>query len=137
MPDISAGIFRPPNIPYGIDAPNGGIRTFYERYSDELFRQAFSYIPQRSVSDSTKAAAIRIKERIPSIKIILEAHDGLLFSIPTFRVDTYAPIIIEEMERPIDFTKCSISRELKLVIPCELEIGLNYQELKKLELKAA
>jgi len=124
-------------LPYGIDAPHGGIRTFFERYGDELHRQAFSYLPQRAVSDSTKAAAIRIKERIPSIKIILEAHDGLLFSIPTFRVDTYAPIIVEEMERPIDFRRCSLARDCDLIIPCELEIGLNYQELHKYELKAA
>ena len=124
-------------LPYGIDAPHGGIRTFFERYSDELFRQAFSYLPQRAVSDNTKAAALRIKQRIPSIKIILEAHDGLLFSVPISRVDEYAPIITEEMERPIDFTHCSLSRDLKLVVPCELEIGVNYQELRKYELKAA
>jgi hypothetical protein len=124
-------------LPYGIDAPHGGIRTFFERWGDELFRQAFSYIPQRAVSDNTKSAALRIKERIPTIKIVMEAHDGLLFSIPKTRVDRYAEIIREEMERPIDFRQCSLSRDVDLSIPCDVEIGPNYMELEKMRKKVA
>ena len=122
--------------PSGIKSNIGGIRTFYERWGDELFRQAFSYIPQRAVSDNTKVAALRIKARIPTIKIVLEAHDGLLFSVPEDRVHTFAPIIREEMERPIDFTQCSLKRGF-LSIPCDVEIGPNYQQLEKFSLKAA
>jgi uracil-DNA glycosylase family 4 len=69
-------------IPYGIDSPCGGKRTFFERMGEDLFRQGFSYLPQRAVSDNTKAAALRIRDRIPLIKIVMEAHDALLFSIP-------------------------------------------------------
>jgi DNA polymerase-1 len=117
-------------VPYGLDVTIGGRRTFFERWGDELFRQAFSYIPQRAVSDNTKAAAIRIKRRIPTIKIIMEAHDALLFSIPRNQLQAYTLIIKEEMERPIDFTHCSLPRH-ELIIPCELEIGENYLEMKK------
>jgi len=123
-------------LPYGIDAPRGGVRTFFERWGDDLFRQAYSYIPQRAVSDNTKMAALRIKKRIPCIRIVLEAHDGLLFCIPNKRIQEYGGIIQEEMERPIDFSRCSLPRH-ELVIPCELEIGMNYMELNKLALKAA
>jgi uracil-DNA glycosylase family 4 len=117
-------------LPYGVDASIGGKRTFFERYGEELFRQGFSYIPQRAVSDNTKAAAIRIRERIPSIKIVMESHDALLFSMPVSRKIKYIPIIKEEMERPIDFSCCSISRR-ELIIPCEIEIGSNYRDLSK------
>jgi DNA polymerase I len=117
-------------IPYGIDSPIGGKRTFYERWGDELFRMAFSYIPQRAVSDNTKAAALRVRSRIHGIRIIVESHDALLFSIAEREVDAIAPIIKEEFERPIRFEDCSLPRE-NLVIPCELEIGYNYQELSK------
>ncbi|MGH2575050.1 MAG: DNA polymerase, partial [Ignavibacteria bacterium] len=55
-------------LPYGIDSPIGGKRTFFERWDEELFRQGFSYLPQRAVSDNTKAAALRIKERISGIR---------------------------------------------------------------------
>lgn len=117
-------------LPYGIDSPTGGKRTFFERWGEELFRQAFSYIPQRTVSDNTKAAAIRIRTQIPTIKIVMESHDALLFSIPISKVPTYAPIIKKEMERPINFSQCSLKRR-SLKIPCELETGKNYRDLSK------
>lgn len=117
-------------IPYGFNSCVGGRRQFLERWGDELFRQAYAYIPQRAISDNTKGAGIRIKERIPTIKIVLESHDSLLFSMRRSLVPLYAPIIRQEMERPIDFRTCCIPRR-ELVIPCELEIGDNYQELSK------
>lgn len=117
-------------LPYGVDAPIGGKRTFFERFGEELFRQGFSYLPQRAVSDNTKAAAIRIRQRIPGIKIVMESHDALLFSIPKSRVIGNSIVIKQEMERPIDFSHCSISRR-ELIIPCEIETGINYRDLRK------
>jgi uracil-DNA glycosylase family 4 len=117
-------------IPYGLDVPIGGKRTFYERWGEELNRMAFSYIPQRAVSDNTKMAALRIRERIPGIKIPMESHDALLFSIPVSKLMLWTPIIREEMERPIDFSTCSLPRR-ELSIPCEIETGHNYRDFKK------
>lgn len=117
-------------LPYGVPAAMGGRRTFFERMGEELYRQAFSYIPQRAVSDNTKAAGLRIKQRIPGIKCVMEAHDALLFSIPISKVKEQSIIIREEMERPIDFSRCSIKRH-ELVIPCDVETGKNYRDLKK------
>jgi uracil-DNA glycosylase family 4 len=117
-------------LPYGINAKTGGKRQFFERWGDELFREAFAYIPQRAVSDNTKAAALRIRQSHPWIKIILEAHDALLCSAPTQFVQEAAGILRQEMERPIDFSTCSLPRR-SLVIPADVEIGDNYMELKK------
>jgi uracil-DNA glycosylase family 4 len=117
-------------IPFGMGLRTGGRRMFFERWGEDLFRQAFSYIPQRAVTDNTKAAGIRIKERIPLIKIVMESHDALLFSIPDSKVKEYCPIIKEEFERVIDFSTCSLPRR-ELIIPCEIETGKNYRDLKK------
>lgn len=117
-------------LPFGIDAESGGTRTFFERTGDELNRQSLSYIPQRSISDNTKAAALRIRKRIHGIKIVMEAHDGLLFCIPKIKLAEYSLIIREEMERPISFHKCSLPRRY-LKIPCDIEVGENYENLKK------
>ena len=117
-------------IPWGLDVPLGGKRTFYERWGDELFRQAFSYLPQRTVSDNTKMAALRIKTRIPEIKIVMESHDALLFCSPIAKRAEWIPIVKQEMERPIDFSRCSLPRR-KLKIPCEIEYGKNYRDLSK------
>src|SRR6185503_7240224 len=103
-------------------------RIFYERFGEELFRQAFSYIPQRAVSDNTKAAALRIRERARWIKIIVEAHDALLVQVPIERQNEAGLILKEEFERPIRFDTCSLPRR-DLIIPAELEVGSNYYEL--------
>lgn len=116
-------------IPFGFDSPVGGRRQFFERWGEELFREAFSYIPQRSISDNTKGAGIRIRERSPGIKIVMESHDSLLFCIRKSKLAEWLPIIKQEMERPIDFRTCCIQRR-PIVIPCEIEIGNNYQDLK-------
>lgn len=117
-------------LPYGIDAERGGIRIFYERWGDDLFREAFSYLPQRTVSDNTKAAGIRIKKKFKEAKIILEAHDALLFSIREEYLNDFVPLAKKEMERPINFLCCSLPRRY-LKIPCEVEVGENYHDLKK------
>lgn len=117
-------------LPYGINARIGGRRTFFERWGEELNRTAFSYIPQRTISDNTKAAGLRLKKRIKGLRVILEAHDSLLFMVRERDSEDFAPIIKEEFERPIRFENCTLSRP-DLSIPCEIEIGYNYQELKK------
>lgn len=117
-------------LPYGIMAAMGGKRTFFERMDEDMFRQGFSYIPQRSISDNTKAAGLRIKMRIPTIKIVMESHDSLLFTIPISKLKEWGLIIKEEMERPINFTCCTLPRH-ELSIPCEIETGSNYRDLKK------
>jgi uracil-DNA glycosylase len=118
------------SIPFGVDADNAPVRTFFERAGDELYRQAYSYIPQRSITDNTKASALRIKKIIPDVRILVESHDSLTFLVPVNETKYYVPVIREQMQKPIDFSKCSIPRGL-LSIPCDIEIGDNYQEFKK------
>jgi hypothetical protein len=126
------------SIPWGVDAPHGGKRIFYERWGDELFRQAFSYIPQRSVTDNTKAAGLRIKKQFPDCRLMMESHDALLFAVRYEYVKDFTKLVRKEMERPINFSACSLPRR-PLKIPCEVEIGQNYKDFKKFkfELEAA
>ena len=117
-------------LPWGIDAERGGIRIFYERWGDDLFREALAYLPQRAVTDNTKAAGIRIKRRFPEARIILEAHDALLFSVRQEYLTDFISIATQEMQRPINFKACSLPRRF-LKIPCDVEVGENYKDLKK------
>jgi DNA polymerase-1 len=124
--------FLTAGLPYGIVSKVGGRRQFLDRWSDELLRAALSYIPQRSISDNTKAAGLRIKKREPKLaRLILECHDSLLFMIPEKEVDSFAPLVREEMERPIKFEACSLPRR-DLIIPAEVEVGYDYENLEKL-----
>jgi len=117
-------------LPYGVQSNVGGRRMFFERWGEDLNRQAFSYIPQRSISDNTKNAALRIMKLVPDAKIIVEAHDALLFRVKRDDLSWFAPIVKEEMERPISFATCSLQRH-DLVVPCEMEIGTNYKDFDK------
>lgn len=117
-------------LPWGIDSDRGGVRTFYERWGDDLFREALSYLPQRAVTDNTKAAGIRIKKQFREARIILEAHDALLYSVRIEYVDEFIALAKKEMERAINFSACTLKRRF-LKIPCDVEIGENYQDLKK------
>lgn len=117
-------------VPHGINAELGGTRTFFERAGDELYREAYSYLPQRTVSENTKSAALRIRKRSKWIKILGESHDALLVEVPMESAQESAAILKEEFEKPISFEKCSLSRG-ELIIPCEVEQGMNYYEMKK------
>jgi DNA polymerase I-like protein with 3'-5' exonuclease and polymerase domains len=117
-------------LPYGIDAESGGKRSFFERHGDELIRQALSYLPQRAVSDNTKSAAVRIKKICPNVRLVMESHDALLYMVRETEVDEFVPIARTEMERPIDFSNCSLPRG-PLSIPSDVEIGDNFMNLNK------
>jgi len=117
-------------LPYGVDSEKGGTRIFYERWGDDLFRQAFSYIPQRTVTDNTKAAGLRTKKLFPEARMVVEAHDAILWMVRLEHLDEFIAIAKKEMERPLNFTTCSLPRRY-LKIPCDVEVGDNYKDLKK------
>jgi DNA polymerase I len=108
--------------------PYGRMRQFFGNLKDE---ELYAHIPQSTVSDHLRQAGLRIKHRITGIRICLEAHDAFLFKVPEDKVEEYAKIIKEELEREIDFSRCSLSRG-KLIIPADVKVGNRYSDLKKL-----
>ncbi len=112
--------------------PNGRTRVFYERWGNDLFKEAFATIPQGVVKDHLTMAMFRLKKRIPSLRFLLEAHDAFLVEVPN-NDDTiryHADIFIQELETPIDFSICSLPRG-QIVIPADVEVGLDYKNMKK------
>ena len=119
-------------VPFGIDSSIGARRQFYERWGNQLFKEAYAYIPQQTVTDNTKAAMLRTKDRVPDIRIIGESHDSFCFEAPLGEWKDIAKIAYEEMARPISFKTCSLSRR-DLVIPSEVEIGDNYKDMEPVD----
>lgn len=114
--------------------PFGRARVFNGWWGDDLWREAYAQIPQSTVADHTKKCALRIKQRIPDVRMVVEAHDALVFMTPISQIEYHARIIKEEFETPIDFSRCTLQRGM-LTIPCEAKIGENYKELKDFNLK--
>ena len=111
-------------------SPHGRRRQFLNRWGDEIFKEAYASIPQSTVSDHLKFSAQVIESRAPWIQMLSESHDSFLAQIPLacgemypFKyVDEAKKITEEELEKPIDFSKCSLPRG-ELIIPCEIKIG--------------
>jgi DNA polymerase-1 len=101
-------------------SPNGRTRLFLNKWGNDLFKEAYAQIPQSTVSDQTKKAGMKIEKRCPEVQILMECHDSLLLQVPFSRFESTLPIIKEEMEAPIDFSKCTLQRG-ELIIPCEIK----------------
>lgn len=111
--------------------PFGRQRQFLNKWGPELWKEAYAQIPQSTVSDHLKFSMLRIEQRAPWIEILQESHDSFLAQIRPEYLECTKKIIREELESPIDFSKCSLPRG-KLVIPCDISISTtNWQEMRK------
>lgn len=116
-------------------APNGRRRDFFDRPDHKTYNEAISTLPQAIVTDQTRFEGI-----LPSAKkcewayLIEEAHDGSLWEVPCVREEEFGAIYKKNIETPIDFRKCSLPRDVQLVIPCDVAIGETWQSLKEIKL---
>lgn len=111
-------------------SPHGRLRQFFNKWGEDLFKEAYAQIPQATVSDQVKFAMTPIKKRMPrgTFYYAGESHDSFLALCRNDCVDKALPIIKEELEMPIDFNKCTLSRNYQLVIPAEVKIGKRWIE---------
>ena len=57
-----------------------------------------------------------------------ESHDSFLALCHKDILRRVAEIVKEELERLIDFSKCTLQRDYQLVIPCEIKTGKRWIE---------
>ena len=131
--------------------PQGRRRTFYGvevdrdqarergkedyRINHELMKEAFSTIPQATVSDHIKLTMRDLPDNYTKpYKTHVEAHDGILYSVPTDDVAEFGRTVKGLMERPINFKKCSLSRDYDLFIPADVSVShTNWREMMEIE----
>jgi len=110
----------------------GASRYFYDDDGTrDLYKGAYSFIPQQTVSDKTKQVLLKIKKNLWDIRVVVETHDALTLLIRDN--ESLKDKILEIQSyflEPISFADCSIPRR-DLVIPCDVEVGYNYKELGK------
>ncbi len=130
--DITAAVSCPR---HELRAPNGRLRQFFDRIDHETVNKAISYLPQAIVSDQTKFEGIlRTAATCPRAEFLSEQHDGVLAEIPKGLEREYCERYKEYVESPIDFRRCTLSREYDLSIPCEISMGENWYELEDFHL---
>lgn len=119
--------------------PFGGVRIFNGRMDEELFKEGYANIPQRTVAHLVQKAAIAIDEELNGDSAVMwlsEDHDSLKMQVPENNWEPYARLMKKYFETPIDFNLyCSLKRDYKLVIPCEIELSdTNYAEMRKVKI---
>jgi DNA polymerase I-like protein with 3'-5' exonuclease and polymerase domains len=111
--------------------PYGRARTFFNRWGRDLFKEAYAYIPQSTISDWMKFSMVEIAKEYGSNPYLLESHDSFLAEIPDEEVDAFCKIARKHLEIPINFCACSLPRDTNLVIPAEFEVGKCWYNLEK------
>ena len=119
--------------------PFGGVRIFNGRMDDEIFKEGFANLPQRTVAHLVQGAGLKIDDELNGDNAFMwlsEDHDSLKMLVPDNNWEPYARLMKKHFETPIDFrTYCSLRRDYTLTIPCELEIAeKNYAEFKKVKI---
>jgi len=113
--------------------PFGRLRRFFDRPGNQLYKEAFAFIPQSTVKDRLTLSLLEIRDKNYPIKLVNESHDAGTFLMPIGEYVDICREIKPIVEQEIDFSTCSIKRG-KLTIPCDFEYGDNYKDLNPLKL---
>ena len=118
--------------------PFGRRRIFYGRFDsqsdkEKLLKEGYSYIPQSVTSDALKFGILKLDEEVKEYcNFLVEAHDSLLSEVLIERKEEYCEAFRRCVETPINFRKCTLSRDYELTIPCELSIGEDWEHMNEL-----
>lgn len=108
-------------------SPQGRRRDFFGRIDEKSFKEAFSTIPQATVSDFNKFTLLRnlvetYKE--PDVRPLAESHDSLTFEVKDELVERFGNTWKQvAKDNPINFIDCIISRDYNLQIPIDIHMS--------------
>lgn len=119
--------------------PMGGVRIFNGRMDDEIYKEGYANLPQRTVAHLVQGAALKVDEELngdTEMWWITEKHDALYIEAPENNWEPYAKLLKKHMEAPIDFrTYCTLKRDYTLVIPADVEMSTtNYANFEKVKI---
>ena len=109
--------------------PFGRCRMFFGFLKDE---ECFAQLPQSTVPDHLRMAGLRLWDKYSWLRFLIEKHDSFTWLVKDEQLEESIKVTKEEMEVPIDFSKCSIPRG-KLVIPTEAKVGKRLSEMEKVK----
>lgn len=116
----------------------GRRRLFLERWGDELFKEAYAYIPQSTVADIINRRGLSFiyynQKWFEPVELLNQVHDSIVFQISlSIAPEIHAECILrikESLEAPITFRGVAFS------IPADLMVGttLNKKKMKGVNL---
>jgi uracil-DNA glycosylase family 4 len=118
--------------------PFGRARLWFKQINGHYIKAAYSWLPQSIVSDNTKRAILYADSHPlfdrDKMWFLAENHDSVTALVKRSYARRYMSIIKEALELPIDMRKCSLPRDIQLVIPAEFSIGRrNWGTIKEIK----
>lgn len=80
-----------------------GYRILYFDRIDGLLPQALAWVPQSTVACATFRGAFQLRKAIPSVEILLQVHDSLVFQLPFHlcdKIDLIRDSLVVEVPYP-------------------------------------
>uniref|UniRef100_A0A6M3JZD2 Putative DNA polymerase n=1 Tax=viral metagenome TaxID=1070528 RepID=A0A6M3JZD2_9ZZZZ len=113
----------------------GRHRLFLDRWGDQLFKSAYSFIPQGTVADKINRQGLlhiwRNKEEFRPVDLLNQVHDSIVFqaNIKQWSWERIAECLLSlkrSLEQPLT------CRGLTFSIPAAIEMGMNLSKNKKM-----
>lgn len=105
--------------------PFGRRRIFFDRMSDELFREAYAFVPQSTLVDDVNRSMIEMFMMYePKLQLLHQGHDSLLWQTDKKWVEWIIPKIKHGFELPF------LCGGEMLKIPVDIKTGVNWGEMK-------
>lgn len=101
---------------------------FLERWGDQLFRSAYSYIPQSTVGDLLNKALVRLYNDYPELSIALQLHDAVYIIAPDSDILQSALAIRRAMTIPLNY------RGETFFIDVDFSVGKSWGEMTDFEI---
>ena len=116
--------------------PYGRKRRFMNQWGDELFKEAYNFIPQSTVADKiNREGLIYIyynQDKFKDLELLNQIHDSIVFQLPLSigwkkHVEILS-LIKNSLEQPITWRSNSI------VLPANIKMGRNMKDMSEVEI---
>lgn len=114
-----------------LTTPYGRKRMFFGFLGDDLFKEAYSYVPQSTVSDHLNHSLLRVHEYLKHMpgagSIVMQVHDSLMVQCPVGTEQRMIERMRYFMDQPVNVG----GRVCR--IPVDFKVGLNWNALKEVK----
>jgi hypothetical protein len=110
----------------------GRSRLFFERWGDDLFREAYANEPQSTVADDVSNSIHRVWSQLPWIQVLQQNYDSLLAQCDVSRKDEALTKMKPLVEQPITLWDFKHERSCVFTIPVVMKWGTNWRDLEEI-----
>ena len=101
---------------------------FLSRWGDDLFRSAYSFMPQSTVGDLLNKALVELYYSHPEIDIVLQLHDAVYCLSPENNIKQYAQTLQKAMAIPLKY------KNEEFLIDTDFSIGKSWGEMEAFDI---